>query len=479
MSEEDATALMAPLDGETDSEDPFRDIESLREEDSSRRSLSTHDVDADTEVEDEEEAELTSFSTDGPSVVEVGAQWREAHGGMEEDSESEDERDQDDTDTTGPSESTAILSDNSDEDRGDDDEHAPSVVLPNIPTFLRQQRLTPIPPTRSSANPPPTPIIRSAMKSSSITPVSVMKDPNRGRSKRPRTKQVIDGRRRVPVEAGSGRRPSEVVLQPLRPRRPTRTLGAGSSDREASRRVFSRLHLQGSSRDVSRNATFLTECSFGVAHDRLVQVITDVQPFEPYWEELTSIDLSNRHIDSAARLKEFLPRLDSLSLNFNQLSWLSGIPGTVRTLSVASNTITGLTSFSHLLNLENLDISRNQVDSLRQLECLRHLRELRADGNRIDSVDGLQKMDGLVKLSLQGNIIYDVDLRGYRWTRLEMLNLSHNRLSSIEGLGSLPSLIALNLDHNLLERSSPMQRPPWPVNTDPRCSRCEASLPFW
>ena len=58
----------------------------------------------------------------------------------------------------------------------------------------------------------------------------------------------------------------------------------------------------------------MTECSFGVAHDRLVQVITDVQPFEPYWEELPSIDLSNRNLDSAARLKEFLPRLDSLSL---------------------------------------------------------------------------------------------------------------------------------------------------------------------
>ena len=62
------------------------------------------------------------------------------------------------------------------------------------------------------------------------------------------------------------------------------------------------------------NATFLTECSFGVAHDRLVEVITDVQPFEPYWDTLTSIDLSRRRLDSVARLKEFLPKLDSLSL---------------------------------------------------------------------------------------------------------------------------------------------------------------------
>ena len=58
----------------------------------------------------------------------------------------------------------------------------------------------------------------------------------------------------------------------------------------------------------------MTECSFGVAHDRLVEVITDVQPFEPYWEQLTSIDLSNAKLESAARLKEFLPQLDTLSL---------------------------------------------------------------------------------------------------------------------------------------------------------------------
>jgi protein NUD1 len=62
------------------------------------------------------------------------------------------------------------------------------------------------------------------------------------------------------------------------------------------------------------NATFLTEASFGVAQDKLVQVITDMHPFEPYWEGLSFIDLSNKNIDSVARLKEFLPQLHTLSL---------------------------------------------------------------------------------------------------------------------------------------------------------------------
>lgn len=62
------------------------------------------------------------------------------------------------------------------------------------------------------------------------------------------------------------------------------------------------------------DATFLTECSFGVAHDNLVQLITDVQPFEPHWEELRAINLSGKNADSVARLKEFLPKLDELNL---------------------------------------------------------------------------------------------------------------------------------------------------------------------
>lgn len=139
------------------------------------------------------------------------------------------------------------------------------------------------------------------------------------------------------------------------------------------------------------------------------------------------------HLTQAWLTDPFLP-----FRNANQLSWLSGVPGGVRTLSVASNRwvaavclfavyvlralsadrlsaglryttpssssrlgpgvyalrpgvyalmvaarhlfptvtnniflhrLTGLTSYSHLLNLENLDISRNEVDSLRRA-CL-------------------------------------------------------------------------------------------------------------
>lgn len=111
-------------------------------------------------------------------------------------------------------------------------------------------------------------------------------------------------------------------LQPFAARYPmSAPLGApnGATSASGSRRVFSRSNAslfqrgaQSSDTNGNGNATFLTECSFGVAHDKLVAVITDVQPFEPYWEDLAAIDLSGKKIESVARLKEFLPKLDSL-----------------------------------------------------------------------------------------------------------------------------------------------------------------------
>ena len=108
-------------------------------------------------------------------------------------------------------------------------------------------------------------------------------------------------------------------MRPLTERDLADSTPAGNvSQVEPSRRVFSRsqTHRPSSSgKSLNRaNGTFLTECSFGVAHDRLVEVITDVQPFEPYWSQLSSIDLSSKKLESVARLKEFLPTLDSINL---------------------------------------------------------------------------------------------------------------------------------------------------------------------
>ncbi|GAA5886699.1 hypothetical protein JCM6882_005862 [Rhodosporidiobolus microsporus] len=202
--------------------------------------------------------------------------------------------------------------------------------------------------------------------------------------------------------------------------------------------------------NLNANATFLTECSFGVSHDRLLQFITDVEPFEPDWEGLRSIDLSGKKAESVVRMKEFLPSLDEVNLNNNQLTYLTGAPSTLRTLLISSNLLSSLTSFQHLPRLERLDLSNNELDSVHQLACLVHLRELKADGNQIRNLDGLGGLDALVKVSLKGNELEEVDFGKMKWSRLETLHLARNKISSVRNLDKLASLSSLNLDHNLL-----------------------------
>ncbi|KAI5475630.1 leucine-rich repeat protein [Pseudohyphozyma bogoriensis] len=208
-------------------------------------------------------------------------------------------------------------------------------------------------------------------------------------------------------------------------------------------------------RTTAPDATFMTDCSFGVARDNVVRYINDVEPFEPDWEGLRSINLSKKGAESMARLQDFLPNLDEIDLSDNELTFLTGIPSTVRTLVLPSNRIHGLTSFGHLRNLERVDISNNQVDSVAQLACLVHLRELKADNNQISDLGGLAGIDALVRLSLKGNCIESLDLAATSWPRLEMLNLSRNKISVLVHLEQLQALSLLNLDHNLLTEVRP------------------------
>ncbi|KAF9485890.1 L domain-like protein [Pholiota conissans] len=529
------------------SDDPFGDIESLRDDSRPADDEEEHHLrsgeavgapemsiieEEQSEIEDEEEMELSNFSTDASAHIVNVMTGVDTDGYEDETTDSEDAND--DLHTATQAEINDIDFDSEFEDspsrhnsirsvrelvgpsplrsstQQQQRSHQPQHQHPHqgqqflsVQTQIVTQTTTFSTPNRGNSGlASGTPVIKSALKSNSVTPTSALKTSDRRYYQTPlqrlahrRSVSFSDGKRDGPIQGitasggavqstrskriadmlnaledsdiddeddspskvSSSERPDE--LQPLHARRPSNAT-ASSSNSESPRRVFSRTYSSrrgGASPGKSMakaNGTFLTECSFGVAHDRLVEVITDVQPFEPHWEELSAIDLSGAKLESVARLKEFLPRLDALSLNQNDLAWLSGIPASVRTLSVAhiwvAHSLTGITSYSHLLNLENLDISHNDVESLRQLECLRHLRELKADGNKIKSLDGLQRMDGLLKLSVQGNKIQNVDCAQYRWTRLEMLNISHNQLDSVQGLSSLHSLIALNMDMNCL-----------------------------
>ncbi|PIL35235.1 hypothetical protein GSI_03025 [Ganoderma sinense ZZ0214-1] len=231
----------AEEDQDNESEDPFRDIESLREEESDEHLEDgdgrDHTVDKgdleksrieevlDEEIEDEEEAELTSFSTDGPShdfAQDVPIDDAEEDVDM---SYTESDVSHDQEEGTGSTIPTATLDLQLDRPGvgigiGIDDESTAEPAFADTPprfiiaTPCSAPSATPNSPSRINGGPSvvaSTPAPRSVLKSASATPMSALKDPNRARMRTPANKSghrrsvsFSDGKREGPI-VGVGR----------------------------------------------------------------------------------------------------------------------------------------------------------------------------------------------------------------------------------------------------------------------------------
>lgn len=154
------------------------------------------------------------------------------------------------------------------------------------------------------------------------------------------------------------------------------------------------------------------EGGLALATQNLVKQLTDIEPYEPYWDFIRSIDLHDRGLGSLYMLNEYCPCLEELDVSENCLDQLDGTPPSIRDLKVCRNQLSDLTAWAHLQNLQYLDVSYNQIQSLRGFQGLIHLRELIADGNRIESLDGVLGHDGIIRLSLRENNLQSVDFEG-------------------------------------------------------------------
>lgn len=171
-----------PAEEEEVSEDPFGDIESLRDDtnhvssqqddsrDEERRLELSHVVEQ-TEFDDEEEMELTSFETDDPSgrVVEVMTGY---------DSDDDETIDSEDNPNDAVEEVSVpeIGFDSEDELNHSVESASPEItpVPPPLPSSLSVASIPAVLATPLRGAPSATPI-RSALKSHSVTPTSVMK----------------------------------------------------------------------------------------------------------------------------------------------------------------------------------------------------------------------------------------------------------------------------------------------------------------
>ena len=153
------------------------------------------------------------------------------------------------------------------------------------------------------------------------------------------------------------------------------------------------------------------EESFPLVVQELVAKITDVEPYDPYWENIRKLDLKSKGLVTLLKLEDFCMRIEELDVSSNALTHLDGAPRTVRVMRAPRNCLSSLTGWGHLQNLQYLDVSDNHLDSLEGLNDLVHLRELKADNNHIKSLDGIARLNGLLRLRLRANDLVSLDLQ--------------------------------------------------------------------
>ena len=205
---------------DAESEDPFRDIESLREDDSGgldesvanteeapmavqegevdeephfKQDVTRIQEEEEEDANDQEEVNLTSFMFDGPSVALV----RVIPPGGDEAGDDTTVSGSEEEDGAGVAEGppAPLAFDSEDELSNDSPDQQPTAPI----------EATPVAPRRASALATPMPP-KSALKSTSVTPVSAMKDPNRDKYRTPtqrpghrRSVSFSDGKRDGPI----------------------------------------------------------------------------------------------------------------------------------------------------------------------------------------------------------------------------------------------------------------------------------------
>ena len=175
--------------------------------------------------------------------------------------------------------------------------------------------------------------------------------------------------------------------------------------------------LDGDGSQVSRNCRLFPmqqyENRISLAAQDLIKNLTDMEPYEPYWDYIRSVNLRDRNLKTLHMLDELCGRVEQLDVSDNQIGELNGIPDSVRQLNIRGNCLSDLAAWHSLYNLQYMDVSNNSLQCLKGFHSLIHLRTLKADNNQIDSLSGVEDLDGLISLSLRGNRLRIIDFRNF------------------------------------------------------------------
>lgn len=189
----------------------------------------------------------------------------------------------------------------------------------------------------------------------------------------------------------------------------------------------------------------------------LVSKLAEVEPFEPYWEDLKEMALREKQLGSLHMLDRFCGSLVKIDVSRNTIRALDGIPSSTRELTITHNVLSELTAWDRLGNLQYVNVSNNDIKSLSAFNSLVHLRDLVADNCGLANLDGIKFHDSLQTLRARDNPIEKLSFDGTTLQRLTSLDLEGNKIWEIDCLHELSSLTYLNLKGNQLVKFSSVE----------------------
>ncbi|KAJ3298894.1 hypothetical protein HDU79_005266, partial [Rhizoclosmatium sp. JEL0117] len=143
------------------------------------------------------------------------------------------------------------------------------------------------------------------------------------------------------------------------------------------------------------------------------------------WPQLLDLTLDESNLMSLSHLETYTPNILRLSISFNDILYLTGIPACLTTLIAKGNRLSNLTSFTHLRNLKYADLSANNISDLEPLACAcPSLRELNISGNCLTSIRfSSNEFPNLCSLDASQNQIVTVEISASGMESLQSLYL--------------------------------------------------------
>ncbi|KAK2189691.1 hypothetical protein NP493_99g01038 [Ridgeia piscesae] len=172
-------------------------------------------------------------------------------------------------------------------------------------------------------------------------------------------------------------------------------------------------------------------------------------------KELAHLQLQHNRITSIGKSLQHQRKLKVLRLDNNQITKLDvrelATCVQLTSLDLSNNHIDNLAALNSLPNLTELFLKSNQLSRVDDLSRCKKLQEIDLSCNSLTDLSGLKTLPWLNTLDLSHNCLTTLRTLG-KHKCLQDLNVSYNKLSQVRGIPELlPRLQVLDITENVLE----------------------------